>query len=148
MCADLSTKGFSFAPKAFLIWHRISTKTETPNNWGGRELLKQSHGESFLAAFNSRFREGLFLLDEPEAALSPQRQLSLLTIINGMEREGKSQLIIATHSPILLAYPNADIYLLDEKGMELVEYENTEHYRITKSFLDNPKMYFDMLFEE
>jgi predicted ATPase len=64
-----------------------------------------------------------------------------------MEREGKSQIIIATHSPILLAYPNADIYSLDESGISLIAYEDTEHYRITKSFLDNPKMYFDMLFE-
>lgn len=109
-------------------------------------MLKQSHGESFLSAFNHQFREGLFLLDEPEAALSPQRQLSLLAIMNGMEKEGKSQLIIATHSPILLAYPNADIFLLDENGITKVRYEETEHYQITKSFLDNPDKYFKLLF--
>jgi len=88
----------------------------------------------------------LFLLDEPEAALSPQRQLSLLTIMYDMEREQKSQLIIATHSPLLLAYPNADIFLLDENGISQVKYEETEHYQITKGFLDNPDKYFKMLF--
>jgi predicted ATPase len=141
-------QGFFFRAESFFNLSTYIDENGNPSYWGGRELLKQSHGESFLAAFNNRFREGLFLMDEPEAALSPQRQLSLLSIINGMEREGKSQLIIATHSPILLAYPNADIYQLDENGISLVEYENTEHYRITRSFLDNPKMYFDMLFEE
>jgi len=141
-------QGFFFRAESFFNLSTYIDENGNPAYWGGRELLKQSHGESFLAAFNNRFREGLFLMDEPEAALSPQRQLSLLSIINGMEREGKSQLIIATHSPILLAYPNADIYQLDENGISIVEYENTEHYRITKSFLDNPKMYFDMLFEE
>jgi predicted ATPase len=87
-------------------------------------------------------------MDEPEAALSPQRQLSLLSIINGMEREGKSQLIIATHSPILLAYPGAAIFQLDENGIYPVKYEETEHYRITKGFLDNPSYYLKMLFDK
>jgi len=141
-------QGFFFRAESFFNLSTYIDENGNPSYWGGRELLKQSHGESFLAAFNNRFREGLFLMDEPEAALSPQRQLSLLSIIHGMEREGKSQLIIATHSPILLAYPNANIYQLDENGISLVEYENTEHYRITRSFLDNPKRYFDMLFEE
>jgi predicted ATPase len=140
-------QGFFFRAESFFNLATYIDENGNPSYWGGRELLKQSHGESFLAAFNHRFREGLFLMDEPEAALSPQRQLSLLSIINGMEREGKSQLIIATHSPILLAYPNADIYQLDEKGISLIDYKNTEHYQITKSFLDNPEMYFKMLFE-
>jgi predicted ATPase len=122
-------------------------KNSNPAYWGGRELLKQSHGESFLAAFNSRFREVLFLMDEPEAVISPQRQLSLLAIINRMDREGKSQLIIATHSPIILVYPNAEIYCLDENGISQVAYVETEQYRVTKSFLDNPKVYFELLFE-
>lgn len=108
--------------------------------------MKQSHGESFLSAFNHQFREGLLLLDEPEAALSPLRQLSLLAIMNNMEKEQKSQLIIATHSPILLAYPNADIFLLDENGINKTKYEETEQYQITKGFLNNPDTYFKQLF--
>jgi predicted ATPase len=111
-------------------------------------LQKQSHGESFLSAFNHQFKEGLFLLDEPEAALSPQRQLALLSIINQMVKEGKSQLLIASHSPILLAFPDAEIFLLDESGIQPVKYEDTEHYQITKSFLDNRESYFRILFEE
>jgi predicted ATPase len=141
------SQGFFFRAESFFNLSSYIDEHGNPKYWGGRELLKQSHGESFLSAFNHQFREGLFLLDEPEAALSPQRQLSLLTIMNSMEKEGKSQLIIATHSPILLAYPNADIFLLDENGIALVKYEETEHYQITKGFLDNPEKYFKLLFE-
>jgi predicted ATPase len=141
------SQGFFFRAESFFNLSKYIDKNGNPNFWGGQELLKQSHGESFLAAFNNQFREGLFLLDEPEAALSPQRQLSLLSIINSMEKEGTSQLIIATHSPILLAYPNADIFLLDENGISKIQYKESEHYQITKGFLDNPEKYFKMLFE-
>jgi predicted ATPase len=141
------SQGFFFRAESFFNLSAYIDENGNPDFWGGRRLLKQSHGESFLSAFNHQFREGLFLLDEPEAALSPQRQLSLLAIMNSMEKEGKSQLIIATHSPILLAYPNADIFLLDENGITKIRYEETEHYQITKGFLDNPDKYFKMLFE-
>lgn len=139
-------QGFFFRAESFFNLSGYIDEHGNPKYWGGRELLKQSHGESFLSAFNHQFREGLFLLDEPEAALSPQRQLSLLTIMHNMEKEQRSQLIIATHSPILLAYPGADIFLLDENGISQVKYEETEHYQITKGFLDNPKKYFELLF--
>lgn len=141
------SQGFFFRAESFFNLSKYIDENGNPNYWGGAGLLKQSHGESFLAAFNHQFREGLFLLDEPEAALSPQRQLSLLSIINSMEKEKTSQMIIATHSPILLAYPNADIFSLDQNGITKVQYEETEHYQITKSFLDNPDKYFEMLFE-
>ncbi|MGK7395789.1 MAG: AAA family ATPase [Candidatus Cyclobacteriaceae bacterium M3_2C_046] len=141
-------QGFFFRAESFFNLSSYIDENGDPKYWGGKKLLHQSHGESFLALFNHQFREGLFLLDEPEAALSPQRQLSLLTIIHGMEKEQSSQLIIATHSPILLAYPRAIIYLLDENGVSSINYEETEHYQITKSFLDNPEMYFNMLFQE
>jgi predicted ATPase len=140
-------QGFFFRAESFFNLSAYIDENSDPKYWGGKELLKQSHGESFLAAFNHRFREGLFLLDEPEAALSPQRQLTLLSILNNMEHEGKSQFIIVTHSPILLAYPGADIFLLDEEGITKVNYRDTEHYQITKSFLDNPEYYFKLLFE-
>ena len=140
------SQGFFFRAESFFNLSGYIDEYGNPKYWGGRELLKQSHGESFLSAFNHQFREGLFLLDEPEAALSPQRQLSLLAIMNGMEKEGKSQLIIATHSPILFAYPNAGIFLLDENGITKVRYKETEHYQITKGFLNNPDKYFKLLF--
>lgn len=107
--------------------------------YGGVSLHKQSHGESFLAMVQYRFGdEGLYLLDEPEAALSPMRQLVLLA---EMERlvNAKSQLIVATHSPILLSYPRAEIYEFGEGGIVKKAYRDTEHYRITKLFLDNPE---------
>lgn len=108
-------------------------------SYGERPLHEQSHGESFLALLVTRFRgEGLYLLDEPEAALSPSRQLSVLTRIHDLV-EQKSQFLIATHSPILMAYPNAWIYSFSTKGIERVRYEETEHYRITRDFLANPE---------
>ena len=103
--------------------------------YGGRSLLEQSHGESFLSAFlNYASRNTLFILDEPEAALSPQRQLALLVRIHELVNNG-CQLIISTHSPILMAYPNADIYAIDDTGAHVTPYEETEHYQLTKYFL-------------
>lgn len=106
--------------------------------YGGKSPHEQSHGESFLALVQNRFRgNGLYILDEPEAALSPSRQLTLLAEIRELVRMN-SQFIIATHSPILLAYPNATIYEISEKGIEKVNYEECEHYLLTKEFLNHP----------
>lgn len=115
--------------------------------YGERAMHEQSHGESFLALVLERFRgNGLYLLDEPEAALSPKRQLAVLTRMHDLVKE-KSQFIIATHSPILMAYPGAWIYQFTVDGVERVAYEDTEHYRITRSFLSNPGRMMEMLFE-
>ncbi len=96
---------------------------------------QQSHGEAFMNLMTSRFGgNGLYLLDEPEAALSPQRQLSFLAALHGLVGRG-SQFIIATHSPIVLAYPDAIIYHFSERGIEPIEYEQTEHYKVTRAFL-------------
>ncbi|MDR1135342.1 MAG: AAA family ATPase [Clostridiales Family XIII bacterium] len=115
--------------------------------YGGKSLHEQSHGESFLSLVQHRFRgNGLYILDEPESALSPSRQLALLTEINRLVK-CNSQFIIATHSPILLAYPGAAIYQITPDGVELIEYENCEHYQLTKQFLDNPKHFMHFLFE-
>jgi predicted ATPase len=117
------------------------------SSYGGVSLHEQSHGESFLALATHRFGgHGLYILDEPEAALSPQRQLALLSIINNLVEERASQLVIATHSPILMAYPNALIYRLAANGIERIAYEDTEHYRITRDFLSSPERYFKTLF--
>lgn len=95
-----------------------------------------------------RFRgQGLYILDEPEAALSPSRQLALLALIDQHVQERGSQLLIATHSPILMAYPDATIYQLSlESGIAPVVYEETEHYRITRDFLNDREGYFRHLF--
>lgn len=117
--------------------------------YGDRSLHEQSHGESFLALATNRFRgDGLYLLDEPEAALSPGRQLSLLRVIDDLVRRRASQLIIATHSPILMAYPRATIYLLGPDGIAPVAYQDTEHYQVTRDFLRSPDAFFAHLFDE
>ena len=104
------------------------------DSYGGVSLHTQSHGESFLALVQNRFGgEGLYLLDEPEAALSPTRQLTLLGQMRLLAQQD-SQFIVATHSPILMAYPGARIYLLSESGIEPVQYRETEHYQLTNAF--------------
>ena len=110
-------------------------------------MHEQSHGESFLALVLNRFGpEGLYLLDEPEAALSPARQLTLLARIHQLVQQG-SQFIIATHSPILMAYPEAMILGLSETGLSPTRYEDTEHYLLTRQFLNNPQGIMRQLFE-
>lgn len=117
--------------------------------YGGKSLHAQSHGESFLSFFNSRLGSGgFFIFDEPEAALSPQRQLSLMAIIHEMCKNAHAQFIIATHSPLLLAYPNATIYSCDSDTLKSITYKQTDHYQITKRFLDNPEHYLHHLFKD
>jgi predicted ATPase len=107
--------------------------------YGGRSLHEQSHGESFFALFRHRFRgHGLYLMDEPEAALSPKRQLEFLAILHDYCKQG-AQFVIATHSPIIMAYPDARIYVLSEEGIREVPYQETEHYLVTRGFLANPQ---------
>jgi predicted ATPase len=119
-------------------------------SYGGKSLHHQSHGESFLSLFKNRFgQQGLYLLDEPEAALSPARQLALLKILYDLEQEGNSQFIIATHSPILLGYPKAMILHFDQQsGLSQIDYEDTEHYQMTKSFLNNKDRMLHHLFSD
>lgn len=107
------------------------------DSYGGRSLHKQSHGESFFAAFMNRFGgRGLYILDEPEAALSPVRQMALVSRIHDLVRQD-SQFIIATHSPIIMGYPDAAILQLSAGGFETVRYEETEHYMVMKEFVNN-----------
>ncbi len=116
--------------------------------YGGKSLHRQSHGESFLSLFENRFHaDGLYLLDEPEAALSPQRQLSFLAVLDELVMEKGCQFIIATHSPIILAYPQATIYSLDEGAITEVEYERTSHYTLTRDFLVNRQRYLRKLLD-
>ena len=107
--------------------------------YGGRSLHAQSHGESFMALVLERLRgHGLYLFDEPEAALSPTRQMSLLAAMYDLVSRG-SQFIVSTHSPILLGYPGATIYMFTEDKVARVPYTETEHYVVTRSFLNNPE---------
>jgi len=109
------------------------------DSYGRRSLHEQSHGESFMALLMNRFGgKGLYLLDEPEAALSPARQLAMIARMNDLVNDG-SQIIIATHSPILLGFPDALIYKFDSGSIETTTYKETDHYQITRSFLNNPE---------
>lgn len=116
-------------------------------SYGGKSLHAQSHGESFLSFFVNRIKGGgFFVLDEPEAALSPQRQLALLSIMDQLCKKGNAQFIIATHSPLLLAFPGATIYSFDNHQIIKTNYEETAHYQITKDFLNNTDFYLKNLF--
>ena len=117
-------------------------------SYGGKSLHHQSHGESFLSLVHNRFwGQGIYLLDEPEAALSPARLMTLLVHIRHLVGRD-SQFLIATHSPILMAYPGACIYQLSETGISQVNYRDTEHYQLTRRFLEAPERMMELLFQE
>lgn len=117
-------------------------------DYGGRSLHERSHGEAFLSLVQNRFGgHGLYLLDEPEAALSPMRLMTLLCQMHLLVEED-SQLIIATHSPILMAYPGAEVLELGPEGITPTDWRQTEHYQVTKAFLDAPERMLSHLLEE
>lgn len=144
---------FLRAESFFNVATRIEELDEEPggppliDSYGGRSLHEQSHGESFMALMMERFGgNGLYLLDEPEAALSPQRQLAVVSRIHDLVKD-QSQFVIATHSPILMAYPDAYIYSLSGSTIDRVDYYDTEHYRVMHGFLANPKRMIDVLLD-
>jgi len=143
-------KGFFMRAESFFNFANYIDEIAKDDNrvykaYGGKSLHHQLHGESFLSLFNNQFEAGIYLLDEPEAALSPARILSFMSIINRLEDSGRAQFIIATHSPILLCYPNATIFNFDD-GIKKVHYTETEHYLLTKGFLAQPEAYLRHLF--
>lgn len=116
-----------------------------PSDW--TDLHKMSHGESFLNIIKNFREEGLYLMDEPEAALSPSKLLEAMCIINDL-LNNESQFIISTHSPILMAFPDAQILQLTANGIEEVNYRDTEHYKLTAAFLQNPDRMLKIMFEQ
>ena len=118
------------------------------SNYGGVSLHKQSHGESFMALVENRFRgNGLYILDEPEAALSPMRLMRLMVCMQELVKKD-SQFIISTHSPILMTFPNAEVLEITETGINPVNYKDTEHYIVTKRFMDAPEKIIENLLGE
>jgi predicted ATPase len=118
------------------------------DSYGGVSLHAQSHGESFLALLMHRFSgNGFYILDEPEAALSPMRQLSVLARLHQLV-QADAQFLISTHSPILMAYPDSWIYCLDDDGIARISYEETEHYQVTRDFLTHRNMMLNVLLAE
>ncbi|MDW7615977.1 AAA family ATPase [Peribacillus simplex] len=117
------------------------------DSFGGKSLHQQSHGESFFSAFVERFQgNGLYILDEPEAALSPLRQISMLARINELVQQG-SQFIISTHSPIIMAYPDAKILQISDEGMNEVTLEESNHYLLMKQFFEDKDRLLHHLFQ-
>ena len=137
--------GFFLRAESFYNAISYIDRVEAVDSYGGTSLHNMSHGEGFLTLVQNRFSgNGLYILDEPEAALSPSRLLTLLVEIHRLVEDG-SQFIIATHSPMLMAYPGACVLELSEEGARQVDYRDTEHYQITRRFLENPDRMLQLL---
>ena len=140
--------GFFFRAESFYnVATHIDDLDSEPSFGGGISLHQMSHGESFFAVFLNRFGgNGLYILDEPEAALSPNRQMSMISRMHQLIGQN-SQFIIATHSPIIMSYPDAYIYKVDE-GFRKVEYRETEHYQVTRTFLNDTDRMLNILMSD
>jgi predicted ATPase len=140
-----ATDNFFLRAESFYNLASEIDNLEVQYGYGKKSLHAQSHGEAFLALLTNRLQgDGIYLFDEPEAALSPQRQLSVLTLLHRLVYH-QSQIIIATHSPILLAYPNARIYQFAADGIAEVKYTDTEHYQVTRDFLNRHERMLEIL---
>jgi predicted ATPase len=140
--------GFFLRAESFFNVATTVDQLGVASSYGGRSLHEQSHGESFIALSLHRFGpDGLYLLDEPEAALSPLRQMSMLRRMHDLVRQG-CQFVVATHAPILLAYPGARIYELDGCGLRAVAYDDTSTVRVTREFLGNRERTLEELFAD
>jgi predicted ATPase len=148
------TRGFFMRAESFYNFGRYLDEMQkedpmTLQPYGGKSLHEQSHGESFLALFTNKFHgQAIYILDEPEAALSPRRQLQFVKVMRQLELAGESQFIIATHSPILMAYPRAQLLMFDGRVIREAALSETPHYQLTRNFVMNPKAMMDELFAE
>src|SRR6266516_2787857 len=140
------TEGFFMRAESFYNFATYIEQVSNLRAYGGKSLHEQSHGESFLSLFVNRFEQGIYILDEPEAALSPQRQLSFLKIIHDLETPRRAQFLMSTHSPIILSYPGAVLFSLDGNSIREIAYHETDHYQVTRDFLNAPESYFKHLF--
>jgi len=145
------SKGFFFRSDTFADVARYIDDDGNPRIHDYIPLWERSHGESFMAVFNDRFgttERRMYLMDEPENALSPMRQMELLRLIRQWEVSGNAQIILATHAPILMSYPGAEILHFDGQGIAPIAYEDIEHVQVTKAFLGNPERYLRELFAD
>lgn len=147
-----TSKGFFFRAESFFNFSSYLEDMALENgrsmftSYGGKSLKKQSHGESFLSLFKNNFKEGLFILDEPEAALSVEKQLALISIIDNLAKNG-CQFIIATHSPILITCPNSQIFEIENNLLEQKQYQDTKQFQLYKNFINCPDRYIKYLIE-
>src|SRR6201996_1218727 len=136
------TKGWFFRAESFFSVARYLDEAALDDPFGGPppDFLSHSHGEGFLRFFQERCqKQGIFIFDEPESALSPARQIEFLKLMRRMDETGHCQVIMATHAPMLMAYPNATLLRLTKDGLEPVSVKDTDHYRVMRDFCDDPK---------
>lgn len=146
-----TSDGFFLRAESFFNFATYIDSVSVPSFYGGTALHDLSHGQAFLAWFKNRFgvqRPSIYLLDEPEAALSPARQLEFLRMLRCWEQSGMAQFIVATHSPIIMSYPGATLFSFDGGRIREVAYTATDHYRITRDFLQDPAHHLELLFSE
>jgi predicted ATPase len=144
------TSGWFFRAESFFSVARyLDEAAQEPLSGPPPDFLSHSHGEGFLRFFAERCqRQGIFIFDEPESALSPSRQMEFLKLLRRMDQSGFSQVIMATHAPILMAYPNARLLRLAKYGLEPVTLEDTDHYRVMREFFIDPAQFIDTMLEE
>ncbi len=135
-------RGWFFKAESFFSVARYVDQAALSANMPPPDFLSHSHGEGFLRFFDERCRvPGIFIFDEPESALSPLRQMAFLRLLDRMNRSGKAQVILATHSPILMAYPDAMLLAAHERGFVPITLEETTHYRLLQRFARNPQVF-------
>jgi predicted ATPase len=140
------TQGWFFRAESFFSVARYLDSAARESGGAAPDFLSHSHGEGFLRFFEERCqRQGIFIFDEPESALSPSRQVEFLKLLRRMDQSGVSQVIMATHSPMLMAYPNARLLQLTKYGLDTVRVEDTEHYRLMREFWMNPKAFIETM---
>lgn len=143
------TSGWFFKAESFFSVARYLDRAAIEAGAAPPDFLSHSHGEGFLRFFNERCdRQGIFIFDEPESALSPSRQILLLRLLRRIERSGHCQVNMATHSPILMAYPGAQLLLLSKYGLDPVRLKHTEHFKLTQDFYANPAAFVDTALDE
>ena len=143
------TQGWFFRAESFFSVARYLDSAARDAYAAPPDFLSHSHGEGFLRFFEERCRrQGLFIFDEPESALSPSRQIEFLKLLRRMDQSGLSQVIMATHSPMLMAFPNARLLQLTKYGLDPVRVEDTEHYRLMREFWTNPKAFIETMMDE
>ncbi len=143
------TNGWFFRAETFFSVARYLDRSAVQSGATAPNFLSYSHGEGFLRFFAERCqRQGIFIFDEPESALSPSRQIEFLKLLRRMDRSGICQVIMATHSPMLMAFPGARLLRLSKYGLEPVTVEDTDHYRLMREFWSDPKAFIEMMLEE
>jgi predicted ATPase len=143
------TNGWFFRAESFFSVARYLDEMGRASNYGPPDYLSHSHGEGFLRFFEERCQEqGIYIFDEPESALSPSRQIEFLKLMRRMDASQNCQIIMATHSPMLMAYPNARLLRLSKYGLEMVTIEQTDHYKVLREFCADPASFIEAAIDE